>query len=62
MAVQAQRESVTLWALVDPSKDVEDRKIHTMVTGARVPSDGLEYLGTVQLAGGSFVVHVFEEK
>lgn len=62
LSVAAQGEQVCLWAAVDPeSKDHHLHKFVGVPTGDSVPDDGT-YLGTVFLAGGSLVFHIYEIK
>ena len=53
-------EAVELWALVDPYAPPEQRHIRVIGTGHPVPSDELDFLGTVQLAQGLLIFHIFE--
>ena len=63
LAVQFQRDTLCLWALVDPSTAAVDYKIHIYGTGNPVPVNPLQppeiHLGTVQHHGGALVWHVF---
>lgn len=59
LAVQSQQGVPTIWALVDVGQPTEKRTFLVVGTGHTI--DGLgEYVGTVQLNEGRFVVHVFE--
>lgn len=63
LAVAAQFEKPCLWAAVDPTAAMEDRTICMAATGHSFAAEAdteLEYIGTYQLAGGTFVGHVFE--
>lgn len=62
LSVQAQNDRPTLWAAVNPDAPMESRRFVTAITGALIPDkeDEAIYLGTVQLAEGTFVLHVFE--
>lgn len=54
-------EAVEMWALVDPDEPTEDRRIRVAGTGHPLPDvDTLQFHGSVQLAGGQLVFHVFE--
>lgn len=63
LAVQMQREAVTLWAEVDPQAKREPRHFRIFGTGHPMPLQtmGYEdvYIGTVQER--SFVWHVYEQ-
>lgn len=61
LSVQVQKGSIVLYFVVDESESgKESRRFRGIVTGGLIP-DGLEYLGTVQLDGGDFVLHIFED-
>jgi hypothetical protein len=48
-----------LWALVEPSREIERRTVRVYGTGHPITADGLgRYVGTVQMASG-LVWHVF---
>lgn len=51
-----------LWALVDPDADSEDRYFRIFGTGHPVDEDFLgRFIGTVSMAGGALIWHVFED-
>ena len=61
LSVQFQGTAGVLWfAVNDEDMVATGRMFLGVVTGGEVP-DGCEYLGTVQLQGGVFVVHIFED-
>lgn len=62
LAVQVQGDDIALWALVAPGGRVSEkpRVFGVYPTGGEAPADAEGYLGTVQLAGGALVFHVFE--
>ena len=66
LCVRTQRGLPTLWVLTTPHGEgasaMERRTFRTVLTGEHFDPEGLEYIGTFQLHGGSFVGHVFEEK
>lgn len=52
---------VEMWALVDPDARPEQRRFRVAGTGHPLPSDAnLVFLGTVQVAQGQLVFHIFE--
>jgi hypothetical protein len=51
--------SVTVWARVDPGAPLSHRKLYMRGTGHELGAD-LPHLGTVIVAGGSLVWHVFD--
>lgn len=61
LCVQTQREVPCIWAVVDPSAEVEQRKFYVRGTGhplgKALPS---KYIGTFQIENGYLVFHVFE--
>jgi len=60
LTVQAQREDVCIWALVNPAEGDEIRRFKVVGTGHRIEEECLEYIGTVQMFDGGLVLHVFE--
>jgi hypothetical protein len=61
LSVQMQGGLPCLWALVDPDAPKEDRRFLWVGTGHPIQEpDTLRHVGTVQLAGGSLVFHLFE--
>lgn len=58
LSVQNQKGEVCLWFAVDLQATLETRSFELAVTGDNVP-EGC-YLGTLQLVGGDFVIHLFE--
>lgn len=60
--VQMRGQHLCLWALIDSDKEVEDRFIAIVDTGAQVPENIIRYIGTFQIPQQNFVGHVFEVK
>jgi hypothetical protein len=60
LCVQTQMGVPCLWATVDPTQDAVRRAIRIVGTGHLFDADGLTYIGTYQLQGGTLVFHVFE--
>jgi hypothetical protein len=62
--VATQRETITLWYMVDPQALKEKKSIVVIGTGEGIHSrsDSLTHLGTVLTADENFVWHVFELK
>lgn len=63
LTAQSQGDDAFIWALVDPSKEVENRVFDTFGTGRDIRYDmGVErkYISTFQMDGGALVFHVFE--
>lgn len=59
LCIQSQRNIPVAWVAFDKSAPMWKRRIAPVYTG-----DGIEnarYIGTVQLDGGSLVIHYFEE-
>jgi hypothetical protein len=64
LTVQVQHGAPYLWALVDPANvdAMRTRRFRLAGTGHPIEdTDGLKYVGTFQMFGGSLVWHVFEE-
>lgn len=62
LTIQAQRDVPCIWAEVDTTQPLEDRRFIIFGTGHEMPADAsLTYLGTFQLDGGALVFHVYEE-
>ena len=56
-------ERITLWALVDPAAELEERVFDVVPTGhqfTRSEGEALTYLGTCLFLNGEFVLHAFE--
>ncbi len=64
LTVQEQHGEAQVWALVNPDNPTETRNFRLAGTGHPIEEnpDTLDYIGTFQLAGGSFIGHVFEIK
>lgn len=63
LCVQMQKGEPCLWAMVDPSKSDEDRRIEILCTGEEVIEDmGVDrkYISTIQAFDGTYIYHVFE--
>ena len=61
--IQTQGGQPCLWALVDPSKENEDRNFEVFGTGHKVSGDmgiSRKYIATYQLESGALIFHVFE--
>jgi hypothetical protein len=59
--VAEQRNRPTLWAACDPMTPATMRRmVRVVMTGEPEPADA-QYVGTVILEGGDFVVHVYDE-
>ena len=61
--VQVQQDKPVLWALVRPDAPEAERRFRLVGTGHPVSGDDryqLIPLGTIQLAGGALVFHLFE--
>jgi hypothetical protein len=62
LAIQAQGENPSLWALVEPENDSEMRIIEIFGTGDPIHdvTKQRRYIGTFQVKGGESVFHAFE--
>jgi hypothetical protein len=54
-----QKGKPTLWAMVDINANTETRKFNLYLTGSPIV-DEEEYIGSVLLDDGDFVLHLFE--
>ncbi len=64
LTVQEQHGKPQLWALVKRGEPNETRNFRLAGTGHPIKEspEMLNYIGTFQIAGGSFIGHVFEIK
>lgn len=60
ISLMMQREQLCLWARVDPSASVERRLFKLRGTGHQVGRDCGKHIGSVQMADGDLVFHLFE--
>lgn len=63
LSLDVQNNQVQLWAMVDPNeREKENIKIEMMGTGHAftIPDEFLKFIGTVQLSGGKWVFHIFQ--
>lgn len=60
LCVMAQREEMQLWALVDPALPPTTRHFRLAGTGHEIAESIKAYIGSVQLAGGDLILHLFE--
>lgn len=61
LTVQIQYEIPHVWALVDTTKEIEDRTLFVVGTGHTLPEEAGDYVGTFQMFNGKLVFHVFEK-
>lgn len=62
LSAQVQHGVICLWAMVDPSKPDVPHVVRIIGTGHSFPAviaDEYQHVGTVQLAGGDLIFHVF---
>ncbi len=59
LSVQYQHGSIQMWALVDPSKPVVQRKFSVYGTGHPIEPGGT-FIGTFQIHEGALVFHLFD--
>ena len=60
LSVHNQYGNVCLWVKVDNTQQLESRKFVMCCTGGSVPDEPTKFIGTVLLASGDLVLHVFE--
>jgi hypothetical protein len=62
LCCEVQRDTICLWAVVDPEAPKVHRTFRIIGTGnAFNDDDRAQHVGTIQLEGGQFVFHVFEQ-
>lgn len=61
LCVQMQNGTPCVWALVDPTKEIEERYFLWRGTGHSMPPNHGKYIGTVQAHGGALILHLFEK-
>lgn len=61
LSAQVQHGSLFLWAMVDPTQPHDERDIEIIGTGMEFSEAPRNYIGTVQMAGGNLVWHIFEK-
>lgn len=59
LTVQLQHGVPTVWAVVS-DEPIESRVIDLRMTGETLPPDPGEYIATVQMQDGNFVLHAFD--
>lgn len=60
LCAREQGNEAFVWAIVDPSAELEARHFVAIETGKTNVPDGSRYLGTAILFGGEYVLHIFE--
>ena len=60
LSVQFQREVLTMWALVDPSKPLKARHFEIAGTGFELRDLPRRHIATVQTESQNLVWHIFE--
>ena len=61
LSVHEQSGHAYLWALVDTTRILTERKFVTVPTGVEFCDDELSYLGTLHMSQDNLVFHVFED-
>ena len=59
--VGVQYDVVVVWAVVDTDKPMATQRLHVRGTGHEMTGEEAEHIGSVQLAGGALVFHVFAD-
>lgn len=57
LTVQKQDGKVTMWAEIERSRPIVERKLYLFGTGWEIDTEGLSYVGTIQ--DGIFVWHLY---
>lgn len=61
LSVQLQHGAPYVLAQVDPAMPATEYTFFVVPTGGTVPEDA-KYLGTVQVAGGDYIFHVYHDR
>ena len=61
LEVHEQADSVCIWALVDENEELLKEYTFLVVGTGNGDPGGATYLGTAHLAGGTLVLHVFQQ-
>ena len=61
LSAQEQFGDVCVWVVVDTDREFEDRHFEVFGTGHFMSEGERDFIGTVQLMGGSLIFHVFEK-
>lgn len=63
LSFQVQNNKPYIWVLVDPAKQTVSRYFTIIPTGTEIEylDDVLIYIGTIQMAQGALVFHLFED-
>lgn len=62
LSVQVRNGVPCVWALVDPTAELVERRLRVFGTGHPVDvGGGCPFVGTFQLHGGALVFHVFDQ-
>jgi hypothetical protein len=63
LSFQVQNGKPYIWVIVDPEKTLVSRYFTIIPTGAEIEylSEVLIYIGTIQMASGAIVFHLFED-
>lgn len=59
--VNTQRETVCMWAEVDPSLPQVLRRFCVYGTGHQMPDDPGRYIGSIMLQDGDLIFHIYEQ-
>lgn len=61
LSVQCHQGRVTMWASATPGMKTIERTFYQVGATAKLPAKCGQYIGTVQVDDGIFVIHIFEE-
>lgn len=60
LKLEAQQNFPMMWVLVDTLQPNEARMFEVVQTGQQFSPGSMDYIGTAQLNGGSYVLHFWE--
>jgi len=61
LSAQSVDNILCLWALVDADRTPKERNFRIYRTGQDILNNFIEWVGTVQQAGGQLTFHIFED-
>lgn len=62
LTAQNQHETACIWVFINKLQTTkETRTIKIFGTGQIIKSENLKYISTIQLDGGAYVFHIFEQ-
>jgi len=60
LSFQLQYGNPTIWVLVEPTKEIVERRFKLVGTGHDIVEGGTTYIGTIKMLDDKLVYHLFE--